>query len=187
MKVLRNTLLMIVGAVLLFFAFAHIDEYDRLIAPLLEEEKQENPDASIKVYSEEEIRAFLLSFNEALYSTYRSLDPAMAKSLPATDRVQRVVFDEVLYFMQNEGGPDLSLERLSVEKISRPSPGSYRVTVREQNIARGGSEGKDDQGGGSVTSESRVSYLLVSDEKGLKVDSFDDVSFAGDGGAGVRR
>jgi len=155
------------GSLVLFFLFAYIDEYEKLILPLFKDETKVSAVDAENSFTEEKLYGFLKDFNEQLSGAHAASNPGMAWQLPASPEVQRSIHDELVYNLTNNITVKSEVRSLVILRVEAFSPLSGKVTVLETS-----------EGGETGRKEMAVAYIIEKGEKGLLVTDMESVARA---------
>lgn len=175
---MKKILLLFFSAVVSFLAFSYLDQYDVLIAPFLNKDKDSYAELFNQTEEEGKIKDFLINFNDMLSAAYRSSEPSKVSDLPLSDDLKKSIMEECVFFRRSGRIMDMVLKELTVIKVDRLSPAAMQVKARERIGVRylAGYEVKP-----YVESEQDVTYILIAGSDGLTVSSY-EITFVKDFG-----
>lgn len=127
---MKKIILLFAGAIGSFLLLSYIDEYENLIAPFFAEER---PDGRPPVKMDEDVKAAIRDFNDALTKAYLSADPSFLRGL-IDARLYSHIAEEIGYLAREGKIMELRVKEVKVKKTEALSPGLLRVNT-DENVA----------------------------------------------------
>lgn len=164
-------------AVISFFVFSYIDEYENLILPLIGTEKDSYASLFREEKREETVKAFLTGYNRALSEAYLSPDTSRISQLPASEEVKRALHEEIAFLKGKGLTMEYSVDSMDVIEIKRLSVVATQVKAKEK-VSIGYRSNNAPLSPYSVM-ENEVTYTLIAGPEGLMVAGVEVVPFKG--------
>lgn len=168
-------------AVLSFFVFSYIDEYENLIAPFFSGDKGGAASPFQDVDDRGKIRDFLLGFNERLSAVYLSPDRPEISRLPASEEVKNDLYEEIGFLKGKKLTMGYRLDALDILEIKRLSAVATQVKTKEK-VRIGYRTDNSEQPSSYSDAENEVTYTLIAGPEGLMVAAFEVAPVAGEKG-----
>ena len=121
---------MFLGALLLFFALAHVDQYESLILPLLSKDKPSDVASATKV-REDEVLKVLVGFNDALKRAYSSLNPSGLFVFSMSDELRQNYLEELAFLKRDGRTMEVEVGAIKVKESRLLSPFMLKVRTVE--------------------------------------------------------
>ena len=134
MSIFKKTVLMFLGAVMLFFALAFADQYDALIMPFLPKGPPPGVSSQLPV-DNQQVSEVIEGFHSALSKAYLTLEPSSLYTFPMDERLRRSYLGELAFLKRDGRVMEMVVGDVMIEEAKRVSPFVMTVkTVESVNV-----------------------------------------------------
>ena len=126
----KKTALMFLGALMLFFALAFLDEYENLITPFLSKGPPPGAESTMDI-DVSVIAEVLMKFNSSISGAYLSADPSQLYASSMDEQLRRGYIEEIAFLKRSGRVMDMRVSNVEIKNIEKLSLFLLRVEAVE--------------------------------------------------------